>query len=149
MPEWNAVRMVASPEGFAVYDSSKRKLAAAAVDVMVRPGVAPMLMLALAGGNVDVQGNSLFAVVDPLTGKPKVVTRIEWADGTASEFPAPEKVAKTVVSSGPVEPLEPAPPLTGEALEARRRNRDKFNGSQEAEDQALSPSSPVSSGSAE
>jgi hypothetical protein len=140
MPEWNAVRMVASPEGFAVYDSSKRKLAAAAVDVMVRPGVAPMLMLALAGGNVDVQGNSLFAVVDPLTGKPKVVTRIEWADGTASEFPAPEKAVQTIVSSG-----DPKPEWTGPP----DRNRDKFNGSQEAEDQALSPSSPVSSGSAE
>jgi len=105
------LRLIASPEGFAVYDNSGRKLAVAAVDLFVRPGQPPMMMVALPAGNVDVVGKVLFAVVDPELGKPRVVTRIEWADGSVSDYPAPEQgqtivsnAGQTVVSNGPEAP---------------------------------------------
>jgi hypothetical protein len=93
MPEFNSVRLIASKEGFQVIDSSGKKLAAAAIDCFIRPGAPPMIMLALAGGQIDIaEAKALFAIVDPTTGKPRVVRKIVWADGGADmEFPVPEK----------------------------------------------------------
>jgi hypothetical protein len=98
MTAFSELRLIASPQGFAVYDSNKKKLGVLAVDVMIRPGNPPMLSIALPAGNVDVVGNAIFAIVDPASGSPRVVRRIEWADGQATDFPAPEK-AKGVVKS--------------------------------------------------
>jgi hypothetical protein len=97
-------RLIASEQGFAVYDSEKRKIAVAAVDMMIRPGVPPMIMVAMPSGDIDVDGKALFAVVDPSSGRPRVVKRIEWADGQATDFPEPEKAA-----SGPKVSSEQAP----------------------------------------
>ena len=49
-------------------------------------------------GNIDIVGKALFAVVDLATGKPRVVKRIEWADGQSTDFPEPEKVQGVVNS---------------------------------------------------
>jgi hypothetical protein len=84
-------RLIASEQGFSVYDSEKRKMPVAAVDMMIRPGVPPMIMVAMPSGDIDVDGKALFAVVDPSSGRPRVVKRIEWADGAATDFPEPEK----------------------------------------------------------
>lgn len=85
------LRVIASEQGFVVYDRDKRKVACAAVDLLIRPNVPPMIMVAMPSGDIDVDGKALFAVVDPSSGRPRVVHRIEWADGEATDFPAPEK----------------------------------------------------------
>jgi len=92
MAGFNELRLIASPQGFTVLDSSRRKLSVHAVDVMIRPGHPPFLHIALPAGNIDVVGNPIFAVVDVATGRPRVVKRIEWADGAATDFPVPEKM---------------------------------------------------------
>jgi hypothetical protein len=87
---FDELRLIASPQGFAVYDSSRRKLSVHAADVIIRPGNVPLLHIALPAGSVDVAGKSVFAVVDPATGKPRVVRKVEWADGAETVFPVPE-----------------------------------------------------------
>src|SRR3974390_3149173 len=97
MSEFSELRLIASPQGYAVYDGTRKKLSVMAMDVFVRPGNPPFMQVALPAGNVDVTGKPLFAVVDPTSGKPRVVKRIEWADGESTDFPAPEK-GETVVN---------------------------------------------------
>jgi hypothetical protein len=87
---FDELRLIASPQGFAVYDTAKRKLSVHAADVIIRPGNAPLLHIALPAGSIDVVGKSVFAVVDPATGKPRVVRKVEWADGEETSFPVPE-----------------------------------------------------------
>jgi hypothetical protein len=92
--EFSRVRLIASAQGFTLYDGNNKKLAVAAVDLMIRPGVPPMVMAALAAGQVDVaESQAMFAIVDPQSGKPRVVRKIQWADGGETDFPAPEKAA--------------------------------------------------------
>jgi hypothetical protein len=86
------LRVIGSPQGFAVYDNARRKLSIMALDVFIRQGHPPLMQIAMPAGNIDVVGKTLFAIADPQTGKPRVVKRIEWADGESTEFPDPEKV---------------------------------------------------------
>ncbi len=85
------LRLIASPQGFQIFDSARKKLSVHACDVFIRPGMAPVMQIALPAGHVDVVGKPLFAVVDLETGKPRIIKRIEWADGAATDFPVPEK----------------------------------------------------------
>src|SRR3974390_1100085 len=100
MSEFSELRLIASPQGYAVYDGTRKKLSVMAMDVFVRPGHPPFMQVALPAGNVDVTGKPLFAVVDPTTGKPRVVRRVEWADGASTDFPEPEKSAESVSKVG-------------------------------------------------
>ena len=77
----------------------------AAVDMMIRPGVPPMIMVAMPAGDIDVDGKALFAVVDPSSGRPRVVKRIEWADGGVTDFPEPEKKKPDSEQAKPAGPL--------------------------------------------
>jgi hypothetical protein len=95
--QFSELRLIASPQGHAIYDGTRKKLEILAADVFVRPGHPPFMQVALPAGTVDVMGKALYAIVDPTTGKPRVVKRIEWADGQATDFPEPEK-AETVVN---------------------------------------------------
>jgi hypothetical protein len=88
----DTLRVIGSPQGFAVYDNARRKLNVMALDLFIRPGNPPLMQIAMPAGNIDVVGKSLFAVVDMATGKPRIVKRIEWADGEVTDFPEPEKV---------------------------------------------------------
>lgn len=90
------LRVIGSLQGFAVYDSSRRKLNVMALDVFVRPGQPPFMQIAMPAGDIDIVGKPLFAIVDPASGKPRVVKRIEWADGEATDFPEPEKAQAVV-----------------------------------------------------
>ena len=90
------LRVIGSPQGFAVYDNARRKLNVMALDIFMRPGNAPLMQIAMPAGNIDVVGKALFAVVDVGTGKPRVVKRIEWADGEDTDFPEPEKAQAVV-----------------------------------------------------
>jgi hypothetical protein len=85
------LRVIGSPQGFAVYDNARRKLNVMALDLFIRPGNPPLMQIAMPAGNIDVVGKALFAIVDVATGKPRVVRRIEWADGEHTDFPEPEK----------------------------------------------------------
>jgi hypothetical protein len=96
----DTLRVIASPQGFAVYDNARRKLNVMAFDLFVRPNNAPLLQIAMPAGNVDVVGKALFAIVDLATGKPRIVKRIEWADGESTDFPEPEKVQTAVNPQG-------------------------------------------------
>jgi hypothetical protein len=107
MPAFSELRLIASPQGFAVYDAARKKLAVLAIDVMIRPGNPPLMSVALPAGPIDVVGKPIFAVVDPASGQPRVVRRIEWADGTTTDFPAPEKAAD--VFNGKQAPAGPGP----------------------------------------
>ena len=108
----DTLRVIGSPQGFAVYDNARRKLAIMALDVFIRPGQPPLMQIAMPAGNIDVVGKALFAVVDPETGKPRVVRRIDWADGSSVDFPDPEKVQAAVNPKQPdgneVMPAAPA-----------------------------------------
>jgi hypothetical protein len=97
----DTLRVIGSPQGFAVYDNARRKLNVMALDLFIRPGNAPLMQIAMPAGNIDVVGKALFAIVDVATGKPRVVKRIEWADGEHTDFPEPEK-AESVVNSANV-----------------------------------------------
>ena len=120
MAEFGELRVIASPQGFAVYDSSRRKLNILALDLFLRPGNPPLMQIAMPAGNIDIVGKALFVVVDLATGKPRVVKRIEWADGQSTDFPEPEKVGAVVnpaadgrasspmSQNGPVGPDSPA-----------------------------------------
>ena len=94
------LRVIGSPQGFAVYDNARRKLNVMALDLFIRPGNPPLMQIAMPAGNIDVVGKALFAIVDLATGKPRVVKRIEWADGQSTDFPEPEKVAAVVKGNG-------------------------------------------------
>ena len=96
MAEFGELRVIGSPQGFQVYDSSRRKLNILALDLFLRPGNAPLMQVAMPAGNIDIVGKALFAVVDLATGKPRVVKRIEWADGEHTDFPELEKAAAVV-----------------------------------------------------
>lgn len=96
MAEFEELRIIGSPKGFAVYNSGRRKLSVMALDLFVRPGQPPLMQIAMPAGNIDVVGKALFAIVDVATGKPRVVRKIEWADGQSTEFPDPEKVQAVV-----------------------------------------------------
>ena len=113
------LRVIASPQGFAVYDSNRRKLSVHALDVFVRPGHAPMMQIALPAGNIDVVGKSIFAVVDPASGKPRVVRRIEWADGEHTDFPEPEKSQNVSAANneGPIAGAELADELAAQDVQ--------------------------------
>ena len=89
------LRVIGSPQGFAVYDNARRKLNVMALDLFIRPGNPPLMQIAMPAGNIDVVGKALFAIVDVATGKPRVVKRIEWADGESTDFPEPEKAPQT------------------------------------------------------
>lgn len=102
----DTLRVIGSPQGFSVYDNARRKLAVMALDLFIRPNAAPLMQIAMPAGNIDVIGKPLFAVVDPGTGKPRVVKRIEWADGESTDFPAPEQVqAEASQTSAPGSPI--------------------------------------------
>lgn len=92
----DTLRVIGSPQGFAVYDNARRKLNVMALDLFIRPGNPPLMQIAMPAGNVDVVGKALFAIVDLATGKPRIVTRITWADGETTDFPVPEKVESVV-----------------------------------------------------
>ena len=113
MAEFGELRVIGSPQGFQVYDSSRRKLNILALDLFLRPGNAPLMQIAMPAGNIDIVGKALFAVVDLATGKPRVVKRIEWADGQSTDFPEPEKAQAAAPAAGngrngPVGPEHPA-----------------------------------------
>ncbi len=108
------LRLIASPQGFAVYDSARKKLSVHAIDVFIRPGMQPIMQVALPAGEVDVVGKPLFAIVDIETGKPRIVSRIEWADGASTDFPAPEKAQGVVKPNGVGTPTEQGPGSTSE-----------------------------------
>jgi hypothetical protein len=99
--QFSELRLIASPQGFAVYDGTRKKLEILAMDVFVRPGQPPFMQIALPAGNVDVAGKALYAIVDPTTGKPRVVRRIEWADGESVDYPVPEKSAESAPTDSP------------------------------------------------
>ena len=90
------LRVIGSPQGFAVYDNARRKLNVMALDLFIRPGNPPLMQIAMPAGNIDVVGKALFAIVDLATGKPRIVKRIEWADGEHTDFPEPEKAPAVV-----------------------------------------------------
>jgi hypothetical protein len=98
--QFSELRLIASPQGHAVYDGTRKKLEILAVDVFVRPGHPPFMQVALPAGNIDVAGKALYAIVDVTTGKPRVVKRIEWADGERTDFPEPEKGTESVSNVG-------------------------------------------------
>ena len=104
---FDELRVIGSPQGFQVYDSARRKLNILALDLFLRPGNAPLMQIAMPAGNIDVVGKSLFAVVDPVTGKPRVVKRIEWADGQSTDFPEPEKVQAMANPAAGVQEMPP------------------------------------------
>jgi hypothetical protein len=90
----DTLRVIASSQGFAVYDNARRKINVMALDLFIRPGNQPLMHIAMPAGNVDVVGKALFAIADPATGKPRIVKRIEWADGESTDFPEPERQAE-------------------------------------------------------
>jgi hypothetical protein len=95
---FDTLRVIGSPDGFAVYDTGRTKLNIMALDLFIRPGNPPLMQVAMPAGMIDVVGKALFAIVDVATGKPRVVKRIEWADGESTDFPEPEKVESVVNS---------------------------------------------------
>ena len=124
------LRVIGSPQGFAVYDNARRKLNVMALDLFIRPGNAPLMQVAMPAGNIDVVGKALFAVVDPGTGKPRVVKRIEWADGEHTDFPEPEK-AESVVNpnvQGGNGAAEAAGALAGSELADELEGSEKLAG---------------------
>jgi hypothetical protein len=98
----DTLRVMADPNGYQVYDTARNKLNVLACDILIRPGQPPLLQISLPAGRIDVVGTPLFALVDPDTGRPRVVKRVDWADGAFTEFPVsvlPENVVgKTVVT---------------------------------------------------
>jgi hypothetical protein len=100
---FDTLRVIGSPDGFAVYDTGRNKLNIMALDLFIRPGNPPLMQVAMPAGMIDVVGKALFAIVDVDTGKPRVVRRIEWADGAHTVFPEPEK-APSVVNPVPAGP---------------------------------------------
>ena len=90
------VRVIASRDGYSVYGPKKEKLQAVAVDVLIRPGSPPIISLALPGGQIDIAGGAFYAVFDPRAGRARVVKRIEWADGEATDFPVPPQAPAIV-----------------------------------------------------
>jgi hypothetical protein len=116
----DTLRVIGSPDGFAVYDNSRTKLNVMALDLFIRPGNPPLMQVALPAGMIDVVGKALFAIVDMTTGKPRVVKRIEWADGEATDFPEPEKAPSVVnpPAAGPA-PTEAPSASDGQAAGAQ------------------------------
>jgi hypothetical protein len=101
---YEQLRVIASPEGLVVKDALGQNLQVIGVDIRLRPGLPPVMMLSLVSGPFDVAGVPQFLVSDPATGQPKPVKRVQWHDGTEAEFPEPPAPAAQAAA-----PAAPAP----------------------------------------
>lgn len=86
---YDQVRVIASHDGLVVKDARGGNMAVLGVDIGLRPGLPPVMIMRLISGPFDVQGTPQFLVADPATGQPKAAKRIEWHDGTSVDFPEP------------------------------------------------------------
>lgn len=86
--QYSALRVVASPDGLVVWDVNRKAVPGIiSVDISLRPAQPPLMRVNMVCGNFDVAGTPVFAIVDPATGAPKPVARVEFSDGTVFEAP--------------------------------------------------------------
>lgn len=109
---YDQIRVIASAEGLTVKDALGGNMQTLGVDIGLRPGLPPVMVVRLAAGAFDVQGVAQYLAFDPETNAPRAVRRIEWADGTAIDFPLPPPPAQAAADASP--PPPPAEQPAGE-----------------------------------
>ncbi len=105
--QYSAIRVVASPDGLVVWDVNRKAVPGIiSVDISLRPAKPPLMRVNMVCGNFDVAGTPMFAIVDPATGAPKAVTRVEFSDGTVFEAPPLPVVEAAMPQAAPGAPVK-------------------------------------------
>ena len=99
--DYSSLRVIAGPDGILVQDANRKAIPGIfGVDISIRPGKPPVMRVNLICGHFDVAGTPLFAVADPASGQPRLVSRIEFADGGTFEPPPPPAVVADPGAAG-------------------------------------------------
>lgn len=113
---YDQIRVVASPDGMFILDAKGAKIHVFAVNIALRAGQPPVMQLNMLAQPFDVAGQATFMAVDPVSGEPKPVKRIEFWDDTAHDFP---KVELPVGHGVAMQPPPGGPPAASDPAGAK------------------------------